>query len=113
MTQIVALPQTDGQLSIERCMDLIFAAEAELGAFLIAVENRFGKDLSAKAADLWLEQLESIDLTPACHLVNFREGTVLALSRLCTADLILRSTVRDSPAVLPSSPPQSDQRHQV
>jgi hypothetical protein len=69
-------------VSIVDCRVLILEAERELGAFLSAVESMFGSQEVKRAAENWLEVLESDvacvdDATP-----NFRNITIQAASRL-------------------------------
>lgn len=67
--------------SVERCTRLIRTAEQELGAFMRTVERVFGAQARNRAAELWLEQLDALDLTLKDFKRDWRRVTISATSR--------------------------------
>jgi hypothetical protein len=69
------------------CRVLILEAEKELGAFLSAVESMFGFQETKRAAEWWLEALES-DFAPFSYgIPKFRNITIQAARRMASWSL--------------------------
>jgi hypothetical protein len=61
---------------------LMIAAEKGLGAFLAAVQRKFGPDATARAADYWLEAFAATAPTVTHPHRNWTSITIAAASRM-------------------------------
>ena len=66
------------QAPVERVAELITAAETELAAFYDAVFRRYGLKEARKAAQDWIEELETMDWPADWALPNWRHVTIAA-----------------------------------
>lgn len=66
------------------CVDLMIMAERELAAFLSAVTELYGAEQAEMAAEVWLDELEMIDILPGPASRDWRKVTVAALARLAS-----------------------------
>ena len=48
-------------VSVEMIVDLVLTAERELASFYEAIEKRYGAKEARKAAQDWIEELETMD----------------------------------------------------
>ena len=70
------------QAPVERVAALMTTAEAELAAFCEAVFRRYGLKEAQKAAQDWIEELETMDWPADWTLPNWRHVTIAAADRL-------------------------------
>jgi hypothetical protein len=73
-TSIVHAQQTP----VERVSELMTTAETELGAFYEAVCRRYGLKEAKKAAQDWIEELETMDWPVDWAIPNWRHVTIAA-----------------------------------
>jgi len=66
------------QVPVERVAELIVAAERELAAFYGTVFRRYGLNEARKAAQDWIEGLETMDWPADRALPNWRPVTIAA-----------------------------------
>ena len=62
--------------------DLMASAERELGAFIKAVTDSFGAEQARRAAEDWLEELESMPLPDELTSCVWRTITITSAARL-------------------------------
>ena len=79
MNGLLQLPDAGNSKLAVSCAEVLSLAEQELKAFLAAVQESFGRDQAAIAAQEWLDELSSI-----CSLneLDFRTLTIAASRRL-------------------------------
>jgi hypothetical protein len=65
---------------------LTIAAERELGAFLTAVQQKFGPDATPRAADYWLEAFAAAAPAVTHPHRNWTSITIAAASHLATQE---------------------------
>jgi hypothetical protein len=70
------------QAPVERVAELMTTAETELAAFYEAVFRRYGLKEARKAAQDWIEKLETMDWPADWALPNWRHVTIAAADRL-------------------------------
>jgi hypothetical protein len=70
------------QAPVERIAELMTTAEAELAAFHEAVFRRYGLKEAKKAAQDWIEKLETMDWPADWALPNWRHVTIIAANCL-------------------------------
>jgi hypothetical protein len=70
------------QAPVERIAELMTTAETELAAFYEAVFRRYGLKEAKKAAQDWIEELETMDWPADWALPNWRRVTIVAVDRL-------------------------------
>jgi hypothetical protein len=70
------------QASVELVAGFMMTAERELAAFYEAVFRRYGLKEARKAAQDWIEELETMEWPPDWSLPNWRHVTIAAASRL-------------------------------
>ena len=63
---------------VERAAELLTAAERELAAFYETVFRRYGRKEARKAAQDWIEELETMHWPADLALLNWRQVTILA-----------------------------------
>jgi hypothetical protein len=63
---------------VERVAELMTTAEAELAAFYEAVFRQYGLKEAKKAAQDWIEELETMDWPTDWALPNWRHVTIAA-----------------------------------
>jgi len=85
------------------CRRQLQEAEREIGAYFRAVAELFGAGAAARAAECWIDLLETTDLPVFDGLRNWREITVLAASRLAMEEEMregsaMQRTNNESPA---------------
>jgi hypothetical protein len=78
-------------IDLKGCCQEIASAKRELGAFLKAVQSRYGEGAAARAADDWIGIVESAPVPVFRGLWNWRHVTVLASSRLAINHLGYKS----------------------
>ena len=78
------------QVAVERVAELMTTAETELAAFYEAVFRRYGLKEAKKAAQDWIEELETMDWPADRVLPDWRYVTIAAAG--CLASRIHRST---------------------
>jgi hypothetical protein len=66
------------QAPVERVAELMTTAEAELAAFYEAVFRRYGLKEAKKAAQDWIEELETMDWPADWALPNWHRVTIVA-----------------------------------
>jgi hypothetical protein len=66
------------QAPVERVAKLMMTAESELAAFYEAVFRRYGSKEANKAAQDWIEELETMDWPADYALPNWRHVTIAA-----------------------------------
>jgi hypothetical protein len=66
------------QAPVERVAELLTAAEKELAAFYEAVFRRYGPKEARKAAQDWIEELETMDWPTDRALPNWHHVTIAA-----------------------------------
>jgi hypothetical protein len=66
------------QAPVERVAELMTTAETELAAFYEAVFRRYGLKEARKAAQDWIEELETMDWPADWALPNWRHSTIAA-----------------------------------
>ena len=66
------------QTPVERVAEFVAAAETELTAFCEAVFRRYGRKEARKAAQDWIEELETMDWPADWALPNWRHVTIAA-----------------------------------
>jgi hypothetical protein len=66
------------QVPVERVAELMWAAETELAAFYEAVFRLYGLKEARKAAQDWIEELETMDRPAARALPNWHHVTIAA-----------------------------------
>ena len=66
------------------CTDLMIMAERELAAFLGAVTELYGAEQAEISAEIWLDELESMNSLPGAASRDWRAVTVAALACLAT-----------------------------
>jgi hypothetical protein len=66
------------QPSVERIAELIKSAEMELAAFYEAVFRQYGLKEAKKAAQDWIEELETMDWPADRALPNWHQVTIVA-----------------------------------
>jgi len=66
------------QAPVERVAELMTTAETELAAFYEAVFRRYGLKEARKAAQDWIEELETMDWLGDWALPNWRHMTIAA-----------------------------------
>jgi hypothetical protein len=66
------------QAPVERVAELMTTAETELAAFYEAVFRRYGLKQAKKAAQDWIEKLETMDWPADWALPNWRRVTIVA-----------------------------------
>jgi hypothetical protein len=76
-----------GQEDGAACHSLVYLAQKEMSAFVIAAKELFGSEIVSEAEDRWLEVVKEIDFTMNSDLQIWRKVTIEAASRL--ADRIL------------------------
>jgi hypothetical protein len=64
------------------CDALLLAAERELGAFQAAVRSMFGPDAALRAANHWLDALETSEPVLDATVATLRRVTIQAASRV-------------------------------
>jgi hypothetical protein len=64
------------QAPVERVAELMTTAETELAAFYEAVFRRYGLKEAKKAAQDWIEELETMDWPADWALPNWRHVTI-------------------------------------
>lgn len=64
------------------CTDLMIMAERELAAFVGAITELYGAEQAELSADVWLDELESMNSLPGPASRDWRAVTVVALSRI-------------------------------
>jgi hypothetical protein len=64
--------------SVERVAELLTTAERELAAFYEAIFKRYGLKEARKAAQDWIEELETMDWPADWALPNWRHVTIAA-----------------------------------
>lgn len=64
------------------CSDPMIMAERELAAFVGAVTELYGAEQAEISADVWLDELESMNSLPGPASRDWRAVTVAALSRV-------------------------------
>ena len=64
------------------CTDLMIMAERELAALLGAVTELYGAEQAGIAAEIWLDELESMNSLPGPASRDWRAVTVAAVARL-------------------------------
>lgn len=69
-------------LHSQSCTDLMIMAERELAAFLGAVTELYGAEQAEISAEIWLEELDSMNSLPGPASRDWRAVTVAALARL-------------------------------
>ena len=74
-TSSIVHPQ---QAPVERVAELMTAAETELAAFYEAVFRRYGLNEARKAAQDWIEEVETMDWPADGALPNWRHVTIAA-----------------------------------
>ncbi|HEX4019880.1 MAG TPA: hypothetical protein VHX63_01945 [Acidobacteriaceae bacterium] len=70
------------QKLVGSCASLFHAAEKEMTAFVYAVDQLFGAESSWRAAEYWIEQLETIHSPGNPSVSDLRHVTIAAASRL-------------------------------
>ena len=70
------------QTSIERVAEFIATAERELAAFYEAVFRQYGLKEAKKAAQDWIEELETMDWPADWILPNWHQVTIVAANCL-------------------------------
>ena len=80
------------QAPIERVAELMTTAETELAAFCEAVFRRYGRKEARKAAQDWIEELETMDWPADWALPNWRHVTIAA------ADCLALRIIEHSPS---------------
>jgi hypothetical protein len=70
------------QAPVERIAELMTTAEAELAAFYEAVFKRYGLKEAKKAAQDWIEELETMDWPAHWAIPNWRHVTIIAANCL-------------------------------
>ena len=63
---------------VGRVAELMTTAERQLGAFYEAVFKRYGRKEARKAAQDWIEELETMDWAADWALPNWRHVTIAA-----------------------------------
>jgi hypothetical protein len=66
------------QASVERVAELMTTAEMELAAFYEAVFRQYGLKEAKKAAQDWIEELETMDWPADRALPNWHQVTIVA-----------------------------------
>jgi hypothetical protein len=66
------------QAPVERVAELMSAAETELAAYYEAVFRQYGLKEARKAAQDWIEELETMEWPAAWALPNWRHVTIAA-----------------------------------
>jgi hypothetical protein len=88
------VPSITGRASCcAKCRDEVIAAEKEMGAFVIAVRDLYGKLEASRAAEDWVELAEDIEGPLIDGYPNWRHITVAAASQLAK-----RRTLDQNPA---------------
>lgn len=64
------------------CTDLMIMAERELAAFLGAVTELYGAEQADISAEIWLDELDSMNSLPGPTSHEWRAVTMAALARL-------------------------------
>ncbi len=79
--------------------DLMASAERELGAFVKAVTDSFGPEKAGRAAEDWLEELETMALPDELTSCLWRAITISAAARLAVRLNTAPSHTKVSPEV--------------
>ena len=66
------------QAPVERVAELMTTAEMELAAFYAAVFRQYGLKEAKKAAQDWIEELETMDWPADRTLTNWHQVTIVA-----------------------------------
>ena len=90
--------------SISSCTDQIHLAERELSAFIAAVAELFGAGQARLSAEDWLDESESMDVSPRSTHRDWQTITIAASARLASRvnvrDPIIRSrSARRQPTI--------------
>ena len=80
------------QVPVERIAELMVTAETELAAFYEAVFRQYGLKEAKKAAQDWIEELETMDWPADWALPNWRHVTIAA------ADCLAHRIIDHSPS---------------
>jgi hypothetical protein len=70
--------------SVERFAEFMMTAERELAAFYDAVFRRYGPKEGRKAAQNWIEEVETMDWPAHGALPNWRHATIVAANCLAS-----------------------------
>jgi hypothetical protein len=90
------------QAPVERVAKLMMTAESELAAFYEAVFRRYGLKEARKAAQDWIEELETIEWPADWALPNWRHVTIAAADCLAfRISTILRANEGNRPPISP------------
>jgi hypothetical protein len=76
---------TEGHVPMD---DLVAAAERELAAFVNAVSESLGPSQAGLSADVWIEELLSMDFPDGSRIPDWRRITIMAASRLAKRSTI-------------------------
>src|SRR5690242_1130386 len=72
------------------CADLMIMAERELAAFLGAVTELYGVEQAGISAEVWLDELQSMNSLPGATSRDWRAITVAALARLASRPIAMK-----------------------
>ena len=75
------------QAPVERVAELMTTAERELAAFYEAVFRQYGRKEARKAAQDWIDELETMDWPTDWVFPNWRHVTIIAAN--CLASRII------------------------
>jgi hypothetical protein len=78
------------QTLVERVAQFVAAAETELTAFCEAIFRRYGRKEARKAAQDWIEELETMEWPADWALLNWRHVTIAAAD--CLALRVIRNS---------------------
>jgi hypothetical protein len=81
----------------ENFADLMASAKRELGAFVKAVTDSFGTEQGGRAAEDWLEELESMPLPDELNSCLWRTITIASAGRLAVWFNTTSSNTKVSP----------------
>jgi hypothetical protein len=79
----------------QQCRQQIADAEREMGAFVAAVGRHSGPVAAVRAAEHWIELLESIGPPLVDGRPNWRKLTIMASSRLATDSRLNAEATQD------------------
>lgn len=66
------------------CAELMIMAERELAAFIAAVTELYGVEEAWMSAEVWLDELATLNTLPGSASRDWRMVTIAALARLAT-----------------------------
>jgi hypothetical protein len=83
--------------SLSNLADLKASAERAVGAFIQVVTDSFGPDEARRAAEDWLQELESMDLARELTTCDWRVITIAAATRMAVRLSTAPSDTKVSP----------------